>query len=46
MDRTIKIQQLYSELSAMENALKDFVKLDPQTIRTNGRRRKPRNTFP
>jgi hypothetical protein len=26
MDRTIKIQQLYSELSAMENALKDFVK--------------------
>jgi hypothetical protein len=26
MDSTFKIQQLYSELSAMENALKDFVK--------------------
>jgi hypothetical protein len=26
MDHTIEIQKLYSELSAMENALKDFVK--------------------
>ena len=46
MDRTIKIQQLYSELSVMENALKDFVKPRSANVRKNGRRRRPRNTFP